>query len=128
MGAAMGACGRGGALPQAHSLLRDMQKRIYPNSVTFNEAIQSCELAGDWTLALALFCEMRQRKLKRNMASYTLVISACEKDGALGPALDLLDDMEDSFFEPNVITYTALISTCAKASSPDVAQILWKRM
>ena len=53
------------------------QRGLFPNVITFNALISTCEKGHQAEKAVQLFDEMQQRGLEPNVITYTALCSAC---------------------------------------------------
>merc|ERR1712070_390335 len=92
------------------TLFQEMQdKKIAPDTITYNASISACEKGGQWQKALTLLQEMQDKKIAPNTITYSASISACEKGSEWQKALTLLREMELSFLLPNDILLQSII-------------------
>ena len=88
-------------------------------------AIRAWGAVREWSRALKLLSEMRDRGLEPNLYSYNSAIAACEQPER---ALELLSEMRSCGLKPDVIAYNSAISVCEKGLQPQRALELLSEM
>ena len=84
------------------ALLREVQRHMEPDVITYSATISACTKGQQWSSAVALLREMLQDHIKHDVITYTATISACERGPDRGQG------------ERNTITCIATISACGK--------------
>ena len=92
------------------------QMDIYPNTISYNATISSCEKGAQWQLALHLLQSMPDKNTLPDVITYNATISCLEKGEQWQLALELLDTMPKSEIQPDIFTYNATMGACAKVS------------
>jgi len=101
---------------------------IEKNTFHYNSMISACEKVRDYTKALRLLDEMKEKKIAKNEVTFSSAISACEKCGQWRMALDLLDQMKKEGAGQTAIAYNAAISACEKGLVPHKALEIFEQM
>ncbi|CAK9089992.1 unnamed protein product [Durusdinium trenchii] len=95
------------------------------NACSFNTAIHSCSLAGNWLEAIQLLKAMWTELTMPDIISYNTVIWACSTVGGWRVAMDLLHEVWLEGLPASMYTFTGAILACAKAGQwPRALQLL----
>ncbi|CAK9072968.1 unnamed protein product, partial [Durusdinium trenchii] len=101
---------------------------IETNVFHYSAAINACEKAGEWMLALAVVVGMQEKEVMPNTVTMNSAISACEKAEEWTWALHFLDAMPGTSLTRDVISYTSTMNACAKAFLWETALQLFDSM
>ncbi|CAL1156233.1 unnamed protein product [Cladocopium goreaui] len=87
------------------NLLQTMEQlRCEANTITLNAAINSCEEAGAWQVALHI---MDQTVRIPSLITWNSCLSSCAKAEQWNTVLALMDSMVTAHFQPDIITFNA---------------------
>ena len=86
--------------PQQVARFEDMpSSKIFPNIISLNAAIASCEKGHQWLLALHFLQSTRWTSLRPDVISYSSVLSACATQGQWPWALEVYGRMKGETLE-----------------------------
>uniref|UniRef100_K3ZQP1 Pentacotripeptide-repeat region of PRORP domain-containing protein n=2 Tax=Setaria italica TaxID=4555 RepID=K3ZQP1_SETIT len=121
-------CHRGGDLPAALSLLRDMSMEsdpgARPNAISYTTVMRGLCAARRADEAVGLLRTMQARSVRPDVVTYgTLIRGLCDAAEVDG-AVELLDEMYESGIEPNVVVYGFLLrGYCKSGRWQDVGKV-----
>ncbi|CAE8663863.1 unnamed protein product, partial [Polarella glacialis] len=103
-------------LPVVAAQLLDVMQagRVEVNVFHYNAAVNACEKAGDWQLAIALLEKMPQMSVTPDSISFNSAMSACEKGQQWQLAVSLLASMDGMRVRRDTISFNSAISACEK--------------
>lgn len=110
----MSGLGKRGLWRTSCSLLGEMRARkLEPNTICYNVAINACQRGSSWTSALQVFNEMSQIGAIPDVITYSTLISACDKGAQWRDALAILAKGIQSSMRPDQRCFTAVVGACA---------------
>lgn len=107
---------------------RMQARRIPPDIMCFNTAIDVAGKAGQYGRAQQLFQQLQRRGFRPNVITYTALIAACQRAGKWQEAWRIFNAMEAAGVAPNVKTYTTLMSACTRHGQWQRALEAFRRM
>lgn len=110
----MSGLGKRGLWRTSCSLLGEMRARkLEPNTICYNVAINACQRGSSWTSALQIFNEMSESGALPDVITYSTLISACDKGAQWRDALATLNRGLQAGMRPDQRCFTAAVGACA---------------
>ncbi|KAH6576893.1 hypothetical protein BASA62_001142 [Batrachochytrium salamandrivorans] len=121
-----------GKMQEINKVLNLMQERKFlPSTVTYNNIIHGCVVAGDYKRATQIFHEMiddasssaeRNDQCGPDTATFNILMDIFSKQGDYQNSSKMLDEMFKRGVQPTVISFNTVMDACRRAGNLELMQ------